>query len=753
MDNSQNRLKMYIIGCHVDKPLEEPDLESVYNVRIQAGAALTDKRIYELNDHDDFADSISERNQRYSEMTAMYWIGMHIQSDYVGIAHYRRRFLLSDKQLADYMDKGFDIITTNSYPLPEIVSDNYRISYYTTDWELFLDILNEFHPEDVALSEKVFAKDTIHPCNMNIFSASAYREYCEWAFPMLDAFYNRSPWKTDTYQRRDVGFIGERLSSLFVEKYMAAGKKVIEAPFRDLKSASWKPEMECALTDYEGIYRACQKYYLQNNITRCRELISRAIENGGYENEKIRETAQLFRAGVKEQHTYSLTFYEYLPDMWKKDLDTLLAAYNGVGTIIKIAAGGVTDEVKALYNDFVSTTGFTDVEFKHWCDRLNQDYILFDLVAGCNPVLVLIPEDICYGALTGIARHIGACLEQNGESVVYSSDCKSFENVLKLAGTEWKMIIGVHSIALNNAYFQSLSNVPKIQIFMDSSYFVSELFDCPGDMNIVLCHDINYVDYIKRCYGYKNVFRFYIGYQDKVCTRTDRSIDLSFVGTYKKPDTSLLDQDLDSKGVYEYMIEHPSYTCEQVINGYFGIEEDYAKTAAKLLEYKQSLYVAADYYRSRIIEQLLSSGIKMDVYGDSWHTYEGPGRENLHIHGATDAIGGIEVMQDSKLSLNIMSWHKDGITERIFNIMAAGAVLISDETTSLNRIFITEGEGQEIVTFCLSAIDGLPAKIKELLANDEMRKQISSNATVRMKNEFDYCNVGKRLLEIVDGVC
>lgn len=377
---SNKRLNMYIIGCHVDKPLEEPDLQSKYNIRIQAGAALTDKRIYELNDHDDFEESISDRNQRYSEMTAMYWIGKHIESDYVGIAHYRRRFLLTDDKLDQYMDEGFDIITTNSYPLPEIVSDNYRISYYTADWELFLDILKEFHPEDMALSEKVFAKDHIHPCNMNIFSAKAYEEYCDWMFPMLDAFYKRSPWKTDTYQRRDVGFIGERLSSLFVEKYMADGKKVIEAPFRDLKSATWTPEMECELTDFDGIYRACQKYYLQNNITRCRELISKAVNNGGIYHEKIRETLQLFRAGVKEQHTYPLTFYEYLPDMWKKDLDTLLAAYNGVGTIMKIASGGITDEVKALYKDYVATTGFSDAVFKHWCERLKIDDAVYDLV-------------------------------------------------------------------------------------------------------------------------------------------------------------------------------------------------------------------------------------------------------------------------------------------------------------------------------------------------------------------------------------
>ena len=118
-DNEKTkRLKMYVVCCHVDKPMEEGDLKSVYNVPIQAGAALTDKRICKLNDYDDFPESISDRNKRYSEMTAMYRIGALNDSEYVGITHYRRRFLLSDKQLEEYMDKGFDIITTKSYPLP-----------------------------------------------------------------------------------------------------------------------------------------------------------------------------------------------------------------------------------------------------------------------------------------------------------------------------------------------------------------------------------------------------------------------------------------------------------------------------------------------------------------------------------------------------------------------------------------------------------------------------------------------------------
>ncbi len=109
------RLKRYIISCHVDKPLLEEEPFSVYNCPIQAGAALTEKRICELNDHDGFPESRSDRNDRYSEVTAMWWIGNHIDTPYIGIEHYRRRFRLTDEEIAAYMDEGIDIIT--SYPI------------------------------------------------------------------------------------------------------------------------------------------------------------------------------------------------------------------------------------------------------------------------------------------------------------------------------------------------------------------------------------------------------------------------------------------------------------------------------------------------------------------------------------------------------------------------------------------------------------------------------------------------------------
>ena len=39
---------------------------------------------------DDTGDNIANRNNQYSELTALYWAWKNLNADYIGIVHYRR---------------------------------------------------------------------------------------------------------------------------------------------------------------------------------------------------------------------------------------------------------------------------------------------------------------------------------------------------------------------------------------------------------------------------------------------------------------------------------------------------------------------------------------------------------------------------------------------------------------------------------------------------------------------------------------
>ena len=754
MSEETNRLAMYIICCHVDKPMEEGDLKSKYNIPLQAGAALTDKRICDLNDYDGFDDSISARNKRYSEMTAMYWIGKHINTEYVGIGHYRRRFLLSDSELDKYMDKGFDIITTKSYPLPEIVTENYRVTYYSKDWDLFMEILEKYAPDDMDLAHEVFAKDHIHPCNMNIFNADTYREYWEYVFPVLDEFYKRSPWKKDVYQRRDVGFIGERLSSLFVEKKIREGARVYEAPFRDLRSKTWSPEDECDPGDFDAVYKACEKFYLADDITKCRLMVAEAIKNGGINDNRMRTLLYLFRAAVKEQSLYTETFLEYLPQQWKKDLNTLVSAFEGVGVLAKILSGGVNPEAKAMYDEFMNATGFSEAVFKMQCEMSGVSEVTYELVNNINPVLVIVPDDICYGTLKEMAIRIGESLGRKGEYVYYSNN-PGFNTLVSKVGNNWKMIIGVQTSSLNSEYFAGMNSIPKIQIIMDSSYFVPDLFVHASEDYHYFFHDENYAIFAENQYGLKNVNLFVPGFEFGEEAVYKKKYDFSFIGTYKKPaDTEGRWEDKESYDLYDYIIKNPKLCYEKAVRCYYESKgrNDLTDNQIKdlLWNKRDVLFVACDYWRDRVIRTLLLDDIRLDVFGESWKNYEGKGQNNLIIHNELKPEEAIVAMKKSRLSLNIMSWHKAGLTERVINIMGSGAVAVSDETTRIRELFNTENDAdQEIALFNLDDIDKLPALVKSLLQDEEKQKMISSNAKNRIVNEFTWDRMTDEMIKNV----
>ncbi|MCR5178419.1 MAG: DUF4422 domain-containing protein [Lachnospiraceae bacterium] len=372
------RLKLYTVCSHVDKPLEQEPPVSAYECRIQAGAALTDKRICDLNDHDGFPESISDRNRRYSEATAMWWIGDHTDTPYVGITHYRRRFALTDEQIAGYMDDGIDAVVPVPDRMQWSVEKDYRTIFYSTDWDLFMWIIGSYAPADHELATQCFAGDELHSCNMGIFRSELYREYCEWAFPMLDAFYRQSPEKTDLYQRRDVGFIAERLTHLFIRKLAVQGKRIAQSEIVSLKSAaSYTAESEnCDRSDPDEIYRNCDSLYRQDQIGKCAYLLAEAGEQNAMD-ERLYALEEVLGVAQMESDHCPQTMHDYLPKEMRQDLATLITSYDSFRELIRryLARGSEAD--RRELKGYIERTHFSRIAAACICglDAVDQGSI------------------------------------------------------------------------------------------------------------------------------------------------------------------------------------------------------------------------------------------------------------------------------------------------------------------------------------------------------------------------------------------
>lgn len=120
--------------------------------------------------------------------------------------------------------------------------------------------------------------------------------------------------------------------------------------------------------------------------------------------------------------------------------------------------------------------------------------------------------------------------------------------------------------------------------------------------------------------------------------------------------------------------------------------------------------------------------------------------KNLIIHDDIDFEKGLDIMAQSRISLNVMSWHKGGMTERIANAMLNYSVCVTDETSYINRHFVA---GENIVTFNLDNIDKLPDKIRTVLQDENLQKYIEKNAYKKALSEHTWDNRSDYFMNIL----
>lgn len=211
---------IYMVKSIFDKPVEDCRL-SKYIQPVQAGAALTECRIAGLADN--VGMSISHKNRQYCELTVLYWIWKNTKTPWVGLCHYRRQFILSDEEIEMLPQIDIDVIL----PVPSIcqpsVGDNYRERHSRQDWEHLLEVVRNKHPEfyDLAIQlwESPYLGNLYYTCNMFIMKREILNDYCNWLFPILLEMEQFGGQKEDPYQNRYLGFISERLMSLYFVFY------------------------------------------------------------------------------------------------------------------------------------------------------------------------------------------------------------------------------------------------------------------------------------------------------------------------------------------------------------------------------------------------------------------------------------------------------------------------------------------------------------------------------------------------------
>lgn len=216
---------------------------------------------------DSTGDNISSLNDKYCELTAMYWIWKNdCNYDYIGLFHYRRYLSFEEKMdKVKYYEEYLDDYTINKHKLNDnyirekvlnydaIFAKPYRHTitsikdyfympgHNIDDIDSIIKIVLKKNPEINSLSKKVFSKKFLVPCNMFIMKKKYFIEYCEWLFPILDEWHKNKNYDILTiYERRVVGLLSERLLNLWIYWKMN-NLKICYLPRVFIKNTNYNP--------------------------------------------------------------------------------------------------------------------------------------------------------------------------------------------------------------------------------------------------------------------------------------------------------------------------------------------------------------------------------------------------------------------------------------------------------------------------------------------------------------------------------
>lgn len=191
---------------------------------------------------DNDGDNISELNSNFCELTAAYWIWKNSNDEIEGLSHYRRYFVSNNTRAGSKdskanplnMSAAGKLLDCNDYILPEkywllqTVGKHYETHHGMGDLGLVRSVVKELSSEYIDDFDYCMSLRYMYPYNMMIARSKQFNEYFGWLFPILFEVYERMSFADrDSYQRRAVGFLSERLTAVYM---LHNSKKVVECP-------------------------------------------------------------------------------------------------------------------------------------------------------------------------------------------------------------------------------------------------------------------------------------------------------------------------------------------------------------------------------------------------------------------------------------------------------------------------------------------------------------------------------------------
>lgn len=166
---------------------------------------------------DDTGENISEKNPFYCELTAQYWAWKNLNTEYIGLCHYRRYFkkLITTENVDSLFKNGTDVILAQ--PFVDEINTGTRLNLSTSmeDVQIFIDCIKKVSPNYYHTAFRFLSGNICFPYNMFIMKKGRFNDFAQWQFSILKEMEKHVRLSGYSRQRRIYGYYGEILMGIY----------------------------------------------------------------------------------------------------------------------------------------------------------------------------------------------------------------------------------------------------------------------------------------------------------------------------------------------------------------------------------------------------------------------------------------------------------------------------------------------------------------------------------------------------------
>ena len=235
---------------------------------------------------DDTGNNISHLNRYLNELTGIYWAYKNYDKlenpDYIGYVHYRRHFIFDERaKLAsrayenffpsyEFIDEDYkalldvskfdlekyDCVVSEIYDMKKL--KNFKNLYESfssntrdaSSLRLLQSLLNndENFKDYKQIANGFFKQSKYYYCNMFLMKKELFFEFCSFLFDVLLSMYEKRKDYLQSlgishFEKRELGYCAEYLSTFFILKQLTGGKNIKELPISFIQNTDLLREL------------------------------------------------------------------------------------------------------------------------------------------------------------------------------------------------------------------------------------------------------------------------------------------------------------------------------------------------------------------------------------------------------------------------------------------------------------------------------------------------------------------------------